>query len=76
MNKKLAFTIMIKCPRTYNIAERNYSSLRKVNDALSGILMGMLVSDDDYIVEVIDNLTDQIIKRFTKLDDWIKDAEV
>ena len=75
MDKNLAFTIRIKCPRTYNVAERNYSSLRKVNAALSGIVMGMLVSDDNYVVEVIDNLTEQIVKRFTKLDDWFKDAE-
>lgn len=75
MNKQLAFRIRINCPRTGCVAERDYTSLQKVNVALSGIIMAMLASEDDYNVEVIDNLTNQIVKRFTQLGEWFKDAE-
>lgn len=75
MDKKVAFKIKIYCARTGCVAERDYTSLQKVNNALSGIVMAMLASEDDFIVEVFDNLTGQIVKRFTQLDDWFKDAE-
>lgn len=76
MDKKVAFKIKIYSARTGCVAERDYSSLRKVNAALSGIVMVMLASEDDFIVQVFDNVTGQTVKRFTQLDDWFKDAEV